>query len=51
MSEYMEALRMRVSVFDTTLADLNSDDQEKRTEAIMDAAALLTAAKRVVLSA
>lgn len=51
MSEHMEALRMRVSVFDTTLKDLNSDDLEARKEAIMDAAALLTAAKRVVLDA
>ena len=47
----MENLRMRVSVFDTTLAHLNSENPEERTEAIMDAAALLTAAKRVVLNA
>lgn len=51
MSDAMEALKMRVSVFDTTLKDLNSDDLDARKEAIMDAAALLTAAKRVVLGA
>ena len=47
----MESLRMRVSVLDTTLHNLNSDDPELRMEAILDAGALLTAAKRVVLGA
>lgn len=47
----LEALRMRVSLFDETLADLNSEDEAKRTEAVLDAAALLTAAKAVVLAA
>lgn len=45
----MEALTMRVSLFDISVHDLNSDDPEKRTEAVLDAAALLSAAKRVVL--
>jgi hypothetical protein len=47
----MEALMMRVSLFDVSVHDLNSDDPEKRTEAVLDAAALLTAAKKLVLDA
>lgn len=49
--ETMEALKLRVSLFDGSLSDLNSDDAEKRQEAVLDAAALLTAAKKVVLGA
>lgn len=51
MNDVMEALRMRVSVFDTTIKNLLSEDLDLRQEAAMDAGALLTAAKRVVLDA
>lgn len=45
----MESLRLAVSAFDVSLKDLVSSDEDVRGEAILDAAALLTAAKRVVL--
>jgi hypothetical protein len=47
--EAIEHLRHAVSNFDATLTDLVSTDPQKREDAILDAAWLLTAAKRVVL--
>lgn len=47
----IEALRARVSIFDDTIKNLLSEDLDLRKEAAMDAGALLTAAKRVVLDA
>lgn len=47
----MESLRNAVSLFDSTLPNLNSEDPEVRMDAVLDAAKLLTAAKRVVLDA
>lgn len=45
----IENLRVQVSAFDASLRNLASEDAGERTEAIMDAAALLSAAKLVVL--
>lgn len=47
--EAIELLRQEVSIFDASLKSLASDDMETRMSAILDAALLLTAAKRVVL--
>lgn len=44
-----EALRVGVSKLDASLANLASPDEDKRMDAILDAAELLIAAKRVVL--
>lgn len=47
----MEELRHAVSNCDATLSDLVSPDEDKRMDAILDAAGLLSAAKKVVLDA
>lgn len=47
----MEALRVAVSKMDASLRSLNSLEDPVRLDAVLDAAELLAAAKRVVLDA
>jgi hypothetical protein len=47
----MQELRLAVSAADVSLRDLTDPDPDVRLEAVLDFAALLTAAKRVVLDA
>lgn len=47
----MEKLRAAVSQFDASMVNLMSEDPDVRIDALLDAAALLMAAKAVVLAA
>lgn len=49
--EHIEHLRAAVSAADASLVNLNSDNAATQLDAILDFAALLTAAKNVVLNA